>query len=154
MAMNQSELKRLFQSFDHNGDGNITTKELSNSLQNLGINVTDKDLLQMTDNVEIDDDGYLDIDGFGALCRDLMEEKHKEQDMKEAFGVFDLNGDGFITVEELRSVMQSLGIKQESSLEDCEKMINNVDLDGDGMVNYLEFKMMMMEDGCFSALGS
>ncbi|KAF3548046.1 hypothetical protein DY000_02002388 [Brassica cretica] len=63
--------------------------------------------------------------------------------MKEAFNVFDQDGDGFITVEELKSVMGSLGLKQGKTLEGCKKMIMQVDVDGDGRVNYKEFLQMM-----------
>ena len=47
----------------------------------------------------------------------------KEEDMKAAFNLFDQDGDGFITVEELKSVMSSLGLKQGKTLEGCKKMI-------------------------------
>ncbi|KAJ6941403.1 hypothetical protein NC651_007245 [Populus alba x Populus x berolinensis] len=73
--------------------------------------------------------------------------------MREAFNVFDQNGDGFITVEELKSVLSSLGLKQGRTLEDCKRMIKKVDVDGDGMVNFREFKQMM-KGGGFAALGS
>ncbi|WZZ11901.1 hypothetical protein YC2023_104990 [Brassica napus] len=63
--------------------------------------------------------------------------------MKEAFNVFDQNGDGFITVDELKTVLSSLGLKQGKTLEECRKMIIQVDVDGDGRVNYKEFRQMM-----------
>ncbi|CDY09997.1 BnaC08g44540D [Brassica napus] len=71
--------------------------------------------------------------------------------MKEAFNVFDQNGDGFITVDELKAVLSSLGLKQGKTLDDCTKMIKQVDVDGDGRVNYKEFRQMM-KGGGFSAL--
>ncbi|KAJ8618901.1 hypothetical protein MRB53_015087 [Persea americana] len=73
----------------------------------------------------------------------------EEEDMREAFNVFDENGDGFISVEELRS----LGLKQGKTVEDCKKMIRQVDVDGNGMVDFTEFKLMMRGGG-FSALSS
>lgn len=151
--MDPAELKRIFQMFDRNGDGRITRKELSDSLQNLGIYIPDKELIQMIEKIDVNRDGYVDIDEFGGLYKTIMEERDEEEDMREAFNVFDQNGDGFITVEELRSVLQSLGLKQGRTIEDCKKMINKVDVDGDGRVNYREFKQMM-KGGGFSALGS
>jgi calcium-binding protein CML len=50
-------------------------------------------------------------------------------------------------VDELRSVLGSLGLKQGRTVEDCKKMITKVDVDGDGMVNYNEFKQMMKAGG-------
>jgi calmodulin len=47
---------------------------------------------------------------------------------QEAFSVFDKDGDGFITVDELGTVMLSLG--QRPSLEDLHAYIQEVDMDG------------------------
>lgn len=139
--------------FDRNGDGRISKKELNDSLENLGIFIPDPELTQMIQNIDVNGDGCVDIDEFGALYRSIMDERdeEEEEDMKEAFKVFDQNGDGFITVDELRSVLAALGLKQGRTLEDCKSMIMKVDVDGDGMVNFKEFKQMMK--GCgFSAL--
>jgi calcium-binding protein CML len=101
----------------------------------------------------VNGDGAMDIDEFGSLYQEMVEEKEEEEDMREAFRVFDQNGDGFITDEELRSVLASMGLKQGRTLEDCKKMISKVDVDGDGMVNFKEFKQMMRGGG-FAALSS
>ncbi|XP_021274942.1 uncharacterized CRM domain-containing protein At3g25440, chloroplastic isoform X2 [Herrania umbratica] len=152
-GMDPAELRRVFQMFDRNGDGKITKKELSDSLENLGIFIPDKELSQMIEKIDVNGDGYVDIDEFGALYRSIMNERDEEEDMKEAFNVFDQNGDGFITVEELRSVLASLGLKQGRTIEDCKRMIKKVDVDGDGMVNFKEFKQMM-KGGGFAAFSS
>ncbi|KAJ7980695.1 Calmodulin-like protein [Quillaja saponaria] len=149
--MDSNELKRVFQMFDKNGDGRITKKELSDSLENLGIFIPDKELAQMIEKIDVNGDGCVDIDEFGELYQSIMDERDEEEDMREAFNVFDQNGDGFITVDELRSVLASLGLKQGRTVEDCKMMIMKVDVDGDGMVNYKEFKQMM-KGGGFSAL--
>ncbi|CAA7026467.1 unnamed protein product [Microthlaspi erraticum] len=115
--MDATELKRVFQMFDKNGDGTITRKELSETLRSLGIYIPDKELTQMIEKIDVNGDGCVDIDEFGALYKTLMdEEDEEEEDMKEAFNVFDQNGDGFITVDELKTVLSSLGLKQESRL--------------------------------------
>lgn len=137
--------------FDRNGDGRITKKELNDSLENMGIFIPDKELEQMIEKIDVNRDGCVDIDEFGALYQSIMDERDEDQDMREAFNVFDQNGDGFITVEELKSVLQSLGLKQGRTVEDCKNMIMKVDADGDGRVNFTEFKQMMRGGG-FAAL--
>ncbi|KAJ3675399.1 hypothetical protein LUZ60_004441 [Juncus effusus] len=147
------ELARVFQMFDRNGDGRITRKELSDSLDNLGIYIPEDELTMMIEKIDVNKDGCVDIEEFGALYETIMDEKNAEDDMKEAFSVFDQNGDGYITVEELRDVLNSLGLKQGRTVDDCKKMISKVDKDGDGMVNFIEFKQMMRGGG-FAALSS
>lgn len=149
--MDSDELRRIFQIFDRNGDGRITKNELNSSLENMGIFIPDPELIQMIEKIDVNGDGCVDIDEFGSLYQTIMDERDEEEDMREAFNVFDQNGDGFICVEELKSVLASLGLKQGRTIEDCKQMINKVDIDGDGMVNYDEFKQMMRGGG-FAAL--
>ena len=137
----------MFQMFDRNGDGRITKKELNDSLENMGIFIPDPELTQMIEKIDVNGDGFVDIDEFGALYQSIVGERDEEEDMREAFNVFDQNGDGFITVDELRSVLASLGLKQGRTMEDCKRMIMKVDVDGDGMVNFIEFKEMMRAGG-------
>lgn len=67
------ELKRVFQMFDRNGDGRISLKELSDSLENLGILIPDKDLAQMIERIDMNGDGCIDVDEFGDLYESIME---------------------------------------------------------------------------------
>lgn len=53
---------------------------------------------------------------------------------REAFRVFDRNGDGYISAPELRLVMTNLGEKLTD--EEVDDMIKEADLDGDGVVSY------------------
>lgn len=53
-------------------------------------------------------------------------------EFKEAFSLFDVNGDGSITTDELGTVMRSLG--QDPSEEELQKMVDEVDEDGDGTI--------------------
>ncbi|XP_015583372.1 calmodulin-like protein 3 [Ricinus communis] len=151
--MDSTELKKVFQMFDTNGDGRITKEELNGSLENLGIFIPDKELSQMMETIDVNGDGGVDIEEFGALYQSIMDEKDEDEDMREAFNVFDQNGDGYITGDELRSVLASLGLKQGRTAEDCKKIIMKVDVDGDGMVDFKEFKQMM-KGGVFTALSS
>ena len=62
-----------------------------------------------------------------------MKDVNLEEELREAFKVFDKDGNGFISTEELKQTMTTLG---ESLTEDeAEKMILIADKDGDGQVN-------------------
>ena len=63
-----------------------------------------------------------------------MKDTDTEEEIKEAFRVFDKDGNGFISAAELRHVMTNLGEKLTD--EEVNEMINEADTDGDGQVNY------------------
>ncbi|GAA5903998.1 hypothetical protein JCM8208_001756 [Rhodotorula glutinis] len=60
---------------------------------------------------------------------------------KEAFSLFDKDGDGTITTRELGTVMRSLG--QNPTEAELQDMINEVDADGNGTIDFPEFLTMM-----------
>merc|ERR1712046_539412 len=74
-----------------------------------------------------------------------MKDTDSEEEIKEAFKVFDKDGNGFINAAELRYVMTNLGEKL--SDEEVDEMVNETDVDGDGQVNYEEFVKLMMCGG-------
>ena len=62
-------------------------------------------------------------------------------EFKEAFSLFDKDGDGTITTRELGTVMRSLG--QNPTEAELQDMINEVDADGNGTIDFPEFLTMM-----------
>ena len=65
-------------------------------------------------------------------------------EIRKAFSVFDVDGDGAISSKELAQVMRSFGLNPKE--EDLQAMINKFDIDGDGMVSFPEFLSMMVAD--------
>ncbi|PNF38183.1 Calmodulin, partial [Cryptotermes secundus] len=63
--------------------------------------------------------------------------KSQMKEFREAFRLFDKDGDGSITQEELGRVMRSLG--QFAREEELQQMLHEVDIDGDGNVSFEEF---------------
>lgn len=76
---------------------------------------------------------------LAAMADSLTEEQVSE--FKEAFSLFDKDGDGQITTKELGTVMRSLG--QNPSESELQDMINEVDADNNGTIDFPEFLTMM-----------
>ncbi|URE21501.1 hypothetical protein MUK42_10586 [Musa troglodytarum] len=71
---------------------------------------------------------------------DLLTEEQISE-FQEAFCLFDKDGDGCITLEELGTVIKSLG--QNPSEEELQEMIREVDSDGNGTIEFAEFLNLM-----------
>lgn len=68
--------------------------------------------------------------GNEIIC---LQENDSEM-IREAFRVFDRDGNGFITAEEFRYFMTHMG--EQFSDEEVDEMIAEVDIDGDGQVGF------------------
>ncbi|KAK2980572.1 hypothetical protein RJ640_003501 [Escallonia rubra] len=73
------------------------------------------------------------------MAEHLTEEQIAE--FKEAFNLFDKDGDGSITTKELGTVMRSLG--QNPTEVELQDMINEVDADQNGTIDFPEFLNLM-----------
>ncbi|XP_070538780.1 calmodulin [Ptychodera flava] len=135
------EFKEAFALFDKDGDGTITTKELGTVMRSLGQNPTEAELQDMINEVDADGNGTIDFQEFVVMMAKKMKETDQEEELREAFRVFDKDGDGFISADELRHVMRNLG--EQLTDDEIEEMIREADADGDGQVNYEEFVTMM-----------
>jgi calmodulin len=63
------------------------------------------------------------------------------EEMRQAFRVFDIDGNGLIDANELKVTMFNLG--ENLSDRDVKQMIKLADRNGDGKIDYEEFIMMM-----------
>uniref|UniRef100_A0A3Q2HKL5 Calmodulin 1 n=2 Tax=Boreoeutheria TaxID=1437010 RepID=A0A3Q2HKL5_HORSE len=83
---------------------------------------------------------FLVQSGFSFFLADQLTEEQIAE-FKEAFSLFDKDGDGTITTKELGTVMRSLG--QNPTEAELQDMINEVDADGNGTIDFPEFLTMM-----------
>ncbi|KAI8537360.1 hypothetical protein RHMOL_Rhmol09G0018000 [Rhododendron molle] len=82
---------------------------------------------------------------IGGESQDGEDDDDKlENDLVEAFKVYDQDGDGFISREELERVLTQLGFLNENAGQDCKSMIDTYDMNSDGVLDFEEFKKMML----------
>jgi Ca2+-binding EF-hand superfamily protein len=99
-----------------------------------------KELLKGIDN---DGSGSIDFNEFLQLInmKKKINEENPDFELKNAFDVFDLNGDGEITIEELGKVLNNIG--QNLSQTQINEMMKQADINKDGLIDFDEFKKMM-----------
>ncbi|KAG8806496.1 hypothetical protein FRC18_006063 [Serendipita sp. 400] len=129
-----AEFKEAFSLFDKDGDGTITTKELGVVMRSLGQNPTDAELRDMINEVDVDGNGTIDFGEFLTMMARKIKESDRDEEIRQAFKVFDKNGDGYVTTEELALVMSNLGEKLSS--HELSEMMREADDNGDGKIDY------------------
>ena len=139
------DVEKVFNRFDANGDGKISPPELGSVVRALDSGVSDEEVLVMIQEMDADRDGVVDLQEFAQFHRAGGVPSKGEADLKDAFDLYDVDGNGLISSKELHQLMEKLG--ERCSVHDCSRMIGPVDSDGDGYVNFEEFKKMMSAGG-------
>ncbi|XP_045187214.1 neo-calmodulin-like [Mercenaria mercenaria] len=142
-AQQLEELQQAFRIFDKDGDGTISTQELGTVMRSLGQNPSEADLQDIIKEVDVDGNGLIEFEEFVTLMSKKFTEEASENDIREAFKVFDPENLGYILASDLRHIMTTKGDKM--SDDEVDEMIEDADLDGDGHIEYEEFVKMLAE---------
>lgn len=133
------KLKEEFDKIDENKDGVISREELIQCMQK--IYPYDEAVIranEIFDEIDFNNDGSINFSEF--ITVNMKKEKLCSEEMlKKAFKMFDLDGNGFITIDELKETMP-LEIQNMSQWVD---IVKEVDKDGDCRISFDEFKEMM-----------
>jgi len=135
-------LRETFMSLDKNGDGLLTHAELAEGLQSAGLKDIPPDMKQILQDIDSDGSGVIDYTEFLAATID------KRQYLEEtvcwgAFVVFDRNGDGVISMDELKQVLGEGDVNDVVGADTVQLLMKDIDQNGDGKIDFQEFMGMM-----------
>ncbi|KAE9587207.1 hypothetical protein Lal_00004456 [Lupinus albus] len=142
------ELQKIFEKMDINGDGFVSIEELNWLLQNIGFNFSLEEVESIMEKKNLDMSEFLFF--YNSISkqnngddesRSNGGDENNIHDLVETFKVFDMNGDGFISSQELECVLKRLGLWNG---KDCRSMICFYDTNFDGQLDFEEFKNMML----------
>merc|ERR1711920_538648 len=143
--LNEDQIKALretFMSLDGNGDGKLTVNEMKEGIAKAGLKEIPQDLQQIMEDVDSDGSGVIDYTEFLAATLDKRVYM-KEDVCWSAFRVFDRNGDGKISPDELKAVLGDEDVAAQVGGETVAKMMKDLDTSGDGFIDFQEFMEMM-----------
>jgi calmodulin len=136
------EFKEAFEMFDRDRDGLINSKELGNILRSLGHDPSEQELTDMVNETDSNDDGKIDFNEFMQIMHKRAKESDIEEELVEAFRIFDKEGNGLISSSEFRHTMLTLG--ERLTEDEVDEMIKEADSKGDGFIQYKEFVKIML----------
>ncbi|KAL4640629.1 calcium-binding protein 5-like [Arapaima gigas] len=138
-----TELKEAFREFDKDKDGFISCKDLGECMRTMGYMPTEMELIELSQQIcggRVDFDDFVELMGPKMLAEtaDMIGVK----ELRDAFKEFDSNGDGQISLAELREAMKKL-MGEQLNHREIDEILRDVDLNGDGLVDFEEFVRMM-----------
>jgi calcium-dependent protein kinase len=143
ISINQEiqKLKDEFDKIDENKDGEISKPELIKCLETMYPSVEAiKKANEIFEEIDFNNDGSISFSEF--LTVNMKKEQILNEDMLiKAFKLFDLDGNGYITINELKETMPFEIISNQQWID----LVSEVDKDGDCQISFEEFKEMMQK---------
>lgn len=136
------ECKDMFKHFDRNKNGTIDIDELQDVMLALWLNPT-REEMEREMNRFAKDKKELTFDEFLDFMAEQESPEDAEQELRAAFSQFDKNGDGTISVTELRERMIEMGCPMDD--DQVAEMMKEADMDGNGVIDIDEFVAVMMQ---------
>uniref|UniRef100_A0A8C0JN10 Calcium binding protein 2 n=1 Tax=Canis lupus dingo TaxID=286419 RepID=A0A8C0JN10_CANLU len=138
-----AELQVAFQEFDRDRDGYIGYRELGACMRTLGYMPTEMELIEISQQIS---GGKVDFEDFVELMGPKLLAETADmigvRELRDAFREFDTNGDGCISLAELRAALKVL-LGERLSQREVDEILHDIDLNGDGLVDFEEFVRMM-----------
>ncbi|XP_061833033.1 calcium-binding protein 2a isoform X3 [Nerophis lumbriciformis] len=137
------ELREAFREFDKDKDGFISCKDLGECMRTMGYMPTEMELIELSQQIcggRVDFEDFVELMGPKMLAEtaDMIGVK----ELRDAFKEFDSDGDGQISLGELREAMKKL-MGEQLNHREIDEILRDVDLNGDGEVDFEEFVRMM-----------
>merc|ERR1711962_628567 len=132
-------LKNWFNHFDTKKQDFLGAHDLKDILRAMGYRPSKEELKEFLEEIDKDGSGEIEFGEFCQLCAKFLNEEPNKAELKE---LFDKEGSGFITTDQLRKIIGELDPHMTS--EDLDGIIDEIDEDGSGTMDFDKFCQMMM----------
>jgi Ca2+-binding EF-hand superfamily protein len=137
-----AEYREAFHIFDENNDGFITPEELGAVMRALGQNPTQHDIDDWMRRMDPQHTGLISFEGFLTLIGRHIHETNPQDEITDAFRVFDREGKGKITIVEFTHILKDLG--DPLSDKAINEMVHEAQPSKNGEIDYVEFVHRML----------
>jgi len=141
-------LHDVFVELDTNGDGVLSLQEMKQGFQKLcdrGL-LTNEDIEEWFQDMDLDNSGFIDYTEFIAASIDKRQACQRDV-CWSAFRVFDREGKGKISVQQLADVLLDADVQGLFGDEFCQQMLNYFDRNHDGFIDFQDFMTIMSSYG-------
>ena len=103
-------------------------------MRSLGQNPTEAELQEIINEIDAERKGTVEFFEFVNIMEKKIENVEDEEEILSAFRIFDNDGSGLISAEELREALTSLGEKL--TQEEVDDLFSEAEIGEDGLFNY------------------
>lgn len=98
-------MAKIFRAFDKNGDGKLSMQEVKEGyLEHYGKIISDEEVEKMFNAVDFDHSGFIDYSEFVVAAMNESQLTTNDK-LQAAFKMFDKDGSGIITRDEIKEVL-------------------------------------------------
>lgn len=138
------DLREVFRMMDKNGDGTISKTELVEMYrETMPPSEAAKAVNEIMAHADTDGNGFMSYTEFLRASIDLKAVL-TEKLLEEVFSVFDRDGNGTITSQEIMKVLKGNSLPDEVDDSMWTNMVAEVDRNGDGVIDINEFKEILL----------
>merc|ERR1712080_90068 len=139
-------LKTCFDLFDSKKVEFLSADDLDEILRAMGFRPSKEELQEILKEIDEDGSGEIEFGEFCQLCAKFLVEdpdiETMKRELKDAFRIYDKEGQGYITTETLRGFISEL--LSPLTDDELDGIIEELDEDGSGTMDFGEFCEMMM----------
>eukprot|EP00439_Symbiodinium_sp_Y106_P080195 s82_g18.t4 len=148
-----ARVMEMFDRYDLDGSCFLERHELMKVLRVLDSEITTAEIQRVLEELDTSGDGRVSYKEFlawlhigGSLARKLSSKLKqvtgpvREKKVKDAFNLYDVSGDGFLDISELRNAMGKMFLFNQ---DEVNKICADLDTSNDGVISYKEFSIWM-----------
>merc|ERR1712070_1208478 len=115
--------------------------ELKVAMQALGFEPSSDEIAKMMADIDVDGNATVELEEFIEMMEGKMSDKDPVEEMKKAFKLYDDDGKGKITIDDMKRVGKELG--EALSEDELQAILDESDRDGNGTLTEDEFVRVM-----------
>ncbi|XP_063717372.1 squidulin-like isoform X2 [Symsagittifera roscoffensis] len=143
------EVYQSFKICDVDESGSITVEEFYEAMCNLGCTPNKHKITNMLKKADKNGNSEVEFGEYVFLFRKYEQQMTRAfNDLKYAFEIMDGDGNGYVTIDELKDAMVKFG--QPMAEAELERLVQTADANKDGKIDYVEFARLLLEQSSSS----
>lgn len=141
---NRKLYENIFKMIDKDGGGDLDEGELKRALASMGEKLTDADIKDIVDEIDVNGDGTIDLNEFMLLIESRIRDPDLIKYSYEAFNLFSETKEEYLTKKEFNDILAYF--HKQLSKDDIELIKEKMPWEEDNTLNIMNFLSIFYEE--------